>query len=307
MILLWGLSGDTPLDTVAAELVRLGVPTLFLDQHESSKWSIDLSVGPEISGSLSHAGKRTKIADITAAYIRPYEARQLPALENLSPGSPLLVQFAGLADALLGWTEITPARVVNRPAAMAANGSKPFQALQIQSGGFSVPDTLITTDPGAALAFWEKHGAVIYKSVSSVRSIVSRLTPAHRERIKDVRWCPTQFQQFIPGDDYRVHVVGEKLFPCRVFCEADDYRYSSHSGLSTKIKCATLPDEIAARCLHLSAALQLPVAGIDLRRTPSSEWFCFEVNPSPGFTFYQDATKQPIAAAIAGFLAGQSK
>jgi hypothetical protein len=307
MILLWGLSGDTPLDTVAAELVRLGAPTLFLDQHESSEWSIDLSVGPEISGSLNNAGKGTQIADITAAYIRPYEARQLPALENLSPGNPVLVQFANLADALLGWAEITPARVVNRPAAMTANGSKPFQALQIQSGGFSVPDTLITTDPIAALAFWEKNGAVIYKSVSSVRSIVSRLTPAHRERINDVRWCPTQFQQFIPGDDYRVHVVGEKLFPCRVSSQADDYRYPIRSGHLAKIKRATLPDEISARCLHLSAALQLPVAGLDLRRTPSGEWFCFEVNPSPGFTFYQDGTKQPIASAIALLLAGKSK
>lgn len=307
MILLWGLSGDTPLDTVAAELAQLRVPTLFLDQHEFSNWSMDLSVGTEISGSLCNAGKKTSIPDITAAYIRPYEARQLPALENLPAGSPQLVHFAGLADTLLGWTEITPARVVNRPAAMTANGSKPFQALQIQSGGFSIPDTLITTDPAAALAFWEKHGTVIYKSISSVRSIVSRLTPEHRERIHDVRWCPTQFQQFIPGDDYRVHVVGQKLFPCRVFSEADDYRYSTRSGQSTKIKRATLPDEIAARCLRLSAAVQLPVAGLDLRRTPSGEWFCFEINPSPGFTFYQEATKQPIAAAIASFLIGKSK
>jgi D-alanine-D-alanine ligase-like ATP-grasp enzyme len=101
--------------------------------------------------------------------------------------------------------------------------------------------------------------------------------------------------------------VGEKLFPCRVFSQADDYRYSTRSGYSTKIKRATLPDEISARCLHLCAALQLPVAGLDLRRTPSGEWFCFEVNPSPGFTFYQDATNQPIAAAIACFLAEKSK
>ena len=44
------------------------------------------------------------------------------------------------------------------------------------------------------------------------------------------------------------------------------------------------------------------VAGIDLRRTPSGEWCCFEVNPSPAFTFYQESTGQPIAAAIASLL-----
>ncbi len=46
----------------------------------------------------------------------------------------------------------------------------------------------------------------------------------------------------------------------------------------------------------------LLVAGIDLRLTPDDEWYCFEVNPSPGFTFYEDAGGQPIAAAIAGLL-----
>ena len=44
------------------------------------------------------------------------------------------------------------------------------------------------------------------------------------------------------------------------------------------------------------------VAGIDLRLTPNDELFCFEVNSSPGFTFYEDSTGQPIAAAIADLL-----
>jgi glutathione synthase/RimK-type ligase-like ATP-grasp enzyme len=64
-----------------------------------------------------------------------------------------------------------------------------------------------------------------------------------------------------------------------------------------------LPPEVEARCRDLSKRLRLPVAGIDLRRTPDGEWYCFEVNPSPGFTYYESKTGQPIAAAIAGLLA----
>jgi hypothetical protein len=37
--------------------------------------------------------------------------------------------------------------------------------------------------------------------------------------------------------------------------------------------------------------------------TPEGEWFCFEVNPSPAFLYYQQATGQPIATAVAGLLA----
>ena len=44
------------------------------------------------------------------------------------------------------------------------------------------------------------------------------------------------------------------------------------------------------------------LAALDLRRTPDGEWYCFEVNPSPGFTYYESNTGQPIAAAIAGLL-----
>jgi hypothetical protein len=46
----------------------------------------------------------------------------------------------------------------------------------------------------------------------------------------------------------------------------------------------------------------LLVAGIDLRCTPEGQWFCFEVNPSPAFTYYQAVTHQPVDEAIAQLL-----
>jgi hypothetical protein len=45
---------------------------------------------------------------------------------------------------------------------------------------------------------------------------------------------------------------------------------------------------------------------MDLRRTPDGGFVCFEVNPSPAYSFYQDRTGQPIATAIARYLAGES-
>jgi D-alanine-D-alanine ligase-like ATP-grasp enzyme len=48
--------------------------------------------------------------------------------------------------------------------------------------------------------------------------------------------------------------------------------------------------------------MNLRVADVGLRRTPEDLWYCFEVNPSPGFTYYQVATRQPIDEAIARLL-----
>jgi hypothetical protein len=44
------------------------------------------------------------------------------------------------------------------------------------------------------------------------------------------------------------------------------------------------------------------IAGIDLR-CEDDAWYCFEANPSPSFTYYEQRTGQPIAAAVAELLA----
>ena len=67
-----------------------------------------------------------------------------------------------------------------------------------------------------------------------------------------------------------------------------------------------LPAELARRCVQLSAALGLAFAGIDLRIAPDGDVVCFEVNPSPAYSYYEAHTEQPIAAAVARYLAGGS-
>jgi len=160
----------------------------------------------------------------------------------------------------------------------------------------------VTTDRDALEAFWEKHGQIVYKSLSGIRSIVTCLTPSHRERFNDLSNCPTQFQQWIPGSDFRVHVAGHDVFACQVKSSATDYRYPHGEEETPEIQPCELSADLADRCRRLVASMSLVLAGIDLRRTPDGQWFCFEVNPSPGFTYYEQATGQPIADAIASIL-----
>ena len=104
------------------------------------------------------------------------------------------------------------------------------------------------------------------------------------------------------GVDYRVHVVGDDVYVCELVSEADDYRYVERQGAKVTRRQVDLPVECLDRCRALAAALGLPVAGIDLRRTPEGEWFCFEVNPSPAFSWF-DAPDGRIARRIAALLA----
>jgi glutathione synthase/RimK-type ligase-like ATP-grasp enzyme len=288
---------------VHQQLNRLGVRVHFIDQRDVLETRVCLSVGETVSGYIEVRGEVLDLEEIAAIYIRCYESGRLPHVKQAGRNGAARRHATSVDELLAHWVETTPAFVVNPLEAMTTNNSKPYQLKSIRQFGWRVPETLVTTDPSAVHAFWEKHGTLIYKSVSSVRSRVSRLRPEHRERFSDISSCPTQFQEFIAGTDYRAHVVGDDVFACEIRSDADDYRYPDDQEV--EYLAYQLPGEIEDRCRSMSASMRLPVSGIDLRRTPDGEWVCFEVNPSPGFSPFEEATGQPIAQSIALLLSNQ--
>jgi hypothetical protein len=298
LIALWGFGAERTLTIVAEALDRLGAPTRLIDQAEVLETAVHLDVDSGVRGSVRTRDQTIDLESITALYLRPYDSRMLPAMAGV--GEAGRQHALAVDDALASWSELAPALVVNRLSAMTGNSSKPYQLRQIARFGFSVPETLVTTDPCEAREFWERHGTVVYKSVSGVRSRVSRLRPDDRARLADVASCPTQFQTFVAGRDHRVHVVGTDVFAVAVDCDADDYRYAG--GLPVEIRSCQLPRDVEDRCRQLASAMDLPVAGIDLREGHDGAWYCFEVNPSPAFAFYQETAGQEIGEAVARFL-----
>ncbi len=304
MILLWGMPGDGPLDAVHASLRRLGADFRFLDQRDAARSSASLGVkGQRLRLVVEGPGRADHLdfEQVGAAYLRPVETER--ALPAALAADPLARSCAERVDrALIDWADLSSANVVNRPAAMAANNSKPYQLQLIAEHGFAVPDTLVTTEPDAVRAFASRHGRLIYKSVSGVRSIVNVVATDRLAGLDDVANVPTQFQEYVSGFDVRAHVVGDQVFATEVRSGAKDYRYASLSGSEVALAEFELPPRMAQRCCAMASRMGLAVAGIDLRCTPDGRWICFEVNPSPAFVYYEEATGQPIGAAIAHWL-----
>jgi len=247
--------------------------------------AIELRVHKDVRARLRKRDCTSDLDCVQAAYLRPYDSTRLPDVAQAGAGSRAWSHAINFHDCLWTWAELASVLVVNRPSAMATNSSKPFQSRLIRTAGFNVPETLLTTDSRAALEFCERYGDVVYKSISSVRSIVSKLGRAQRTRLSDLASCPTQFQEHVEGLDYRVHVVGDAVYCSMIVSDADDYRYARGRGVSVEVRPASLEDGCADRCRMLARAMALPVAGIDLRLTPTGVWYCFEVNASPAFTF----------------------
>jgi glutathione synthase/RimK-type ligase-like ATP-grasp enzyme len=201
------------------------------------------------------------------------------------------------------WCEVTPARVMNRIGPMGSNFSKPYQAQTIIKHGFRTPETLITNDPELVREFIARYNKIIYKSMSGVRSIVQIMTEEDMSRLARIRWCPVQFQAFVPGRNVRVHTIGNRVFATGITTDATDYRYASRQvGDSADLQPVELSEAVTEQCLQLAADLDLPFAGIDLKITLDGDVYCFEVNPSPAYSYYESHTGQPISQAIVHYL-----
>jgi glutathione synthase/RimK-type ligase-like ATP-grasp enzyme len=303
MILLCGIPSESPVAMVREALDHLGAATIVFNQRHFARthFAFALAQG-RVTGNLVIEDQPYDLEEITGVYTRLIDEQALPELRTWPAQAPERQRCRNLHDAVLHWLEITPARVVNRCRPMGSNASKPYQAQLIAQHGFAIPETLITNDPALVREFCALHQRVIYKSISGLRSIVQEVAPSDLERLEHIRWCPTQFQVFVAGTNVRVHVVDREVFATKILTEVTDYRYATRQGGEAELSAVELSDDLAERCIRLAQALELPFAGIDLKITPDTEVFCFEVNPSPGFSYFENNTGQPIAHAVARYL-----
>lgn len=306
MILFCGIPSEPPLQMVRDRADDIGLEYAVLNQRQVPDVDIDVRVtAGRVTGELTLPDVKVALEHVDGVYLRLMDDRKIPEVGNQAPDSPVRAHSRRVHDTLLAWTEIAAARVVNRPAAMASNGSKPFQAQLIQACGFVVPETVITNDPDVVADFKAACGRVVYKSMSGVRSIVRELDDAASADLEAIRWCPVQFQRYVEGTDVRVHTIGGDTYATNIYSDAPDYRYAERDvGRPATLEAFELPKLVADRCTALAASLGLAVSGMDFRRTPDGEYVCFEVNPCPAFSYYESSTGQPVSAAIASYLGG---
>jgi len=314
MILIAGIADEPPVAMAIEAAEECGVGHIVFDQRDHAEAGLSLALDP-LEGwraRLTLQGREIELHRLTGAYVRLMDERFLPDVRDLAEDAPERQRAIRFHRMLLEWCNIAPIRIANRPRAMLSNTSKTFQAELIRRCGFAIPETLVTNDPDAVLAFVENCAAegdeVIYKSISGARSIVQTFTAADRERLHRIRWCPTQFQRKVRGTDMRVHVIGNRCFATNIESKATDYRYSAReTGEDAELTATAIAPEWEGRCIRLAAALDLSFAGIDLRMTPGGEVVCFEANPSPAYSYYQSRTDAPIAQALVRWLAGEAQ
>lgn len=309
-VLVWGVPSESPVALLLGALARRGADPVVVHSGRPERTEVRLhaDASAPLTGTLSTDGRSVPVEALTGAYLRPTEPEIVPGLAGRAADDPAKRHAARVFHALSAWAEaagpLTGAHVANPLSAMASNTSKPYQAQVVVRHGFDTPRTLVTDDPDEARSFAAEVGQAVYKSTSGVRSIVTAFDPvADGPRLSRLRWCPVQFQERVRGRDVRVHVVGERALAAIVSSDAVDYRYSRRqTGTDARLEPYPLGDDLAARCVTLAADLGLPFAGVDLKLADDGRVVCFEVNPSPGYTWYEQEAGLPISAALADWL-----
>ena len=196
-----------------------------------------------------------------------------------------------------------PTRWVNGWEAYQLHQTKPAQLAAVCSldlgGAVTVPDTLLSNDPAAIVAFARDRGDCIFKPTQG-GAHTRPLTARHltEEHLSNLVHAPVTVQQRIEGTDIRVFVAGERLYACELHTDAMDFREDD----DVRIEPTVLPDEVAAACRRVAAALKLIWTGIDLRRTADGRYYFFEANPSPMFLGFEDRTALPLTDALLSLL-----
>ena len=201
----------------------------------------------------------------------------------LLPRSPTPTQLARWRI-LRAFCQQARGTVINRPNSGSSNFSKIVQLIMFQRKGIPFPNAILTSH-AETLKVWEHgRGDLVFKSGSSLRSIVAQFDDQARSRLALLERCPTLFQERVKGVDVRVHVVGNNCHAEQIDSIVVDYRYAPKG--TSKFKPIELPNQVTSDCIATTAAAGLHFAGIDFKVDGEGKYWMLEVNPMPGYDGY---------------------
>ncbi|MDO0929216.1 ATP-grasp ribosomal peptide maturase [Streptomyces sp. TG1A-8] len=299
---------DVTADMVVLRLNEAGVPVVRLDPADLTN-GVALSgeyVQGACRGHLSVGGRLVGVDGLRSIWVR----RPGDAAARAAQPSAWLTQES--SQALYGMLRCTDARWMNHPDAARRARHKPWQLRLAQRSGLAVPATLITTFPQAAREFAERFPDLVVKPVSGAHpQEPPRAVPTSRVApdadFTAVAYGPTLLQRRIAKRaDVRLTAVGGELLAARKPADPDagpddvDVRFapSPHPWLPAQV-----PPRVAGAVHRYLGGAGLAYGAFDFVEDADGHWWFLECNQSGQFGFIEMDTGQPIAAAIARWLA----
>jgi glutathione synthase/RimK-type ligase-like ATP-grasp enzyme len=210
------------------------------------------------------------------------------------------------------------AKWINSPGANRVASHKIYQLYTAKNVlGFSVPRTLITSNPLHAQAFITKYqdsgcvikclGRPVIEDDETIGTVfTTRVDDRVLKLLSEIRFGPCIIQPFVEKDyEVRLTVIGDDIFATKLMIKGvegadvdwrrSDYRQIRHEPLEP-------PEEICSRCLKMCNLFNLRFGAFDFIVDKDANWYFLEVNPNGQWLWIQEMTGQPLAASLAAEL-----
>lgn len=245
-----------------------------------------LAVPDDGSSRVWTADTEVPLSDVEAFYCRLISSRA-------SWSSDKKIKESGLLHSLRLWLTASSALVINRPDIDQHNASKSLHEAELARLGFSVPESISSSDI-TQLADFLRGGRAVIKACCGLRANTRELL-AGRLRDYSPDRGPLHLQRLIPGHDIRAHVLGAQVLAVRVDSDAEvDYRNDGAARYSA----VTLPGELQALLVAGTLAQGMVLSGWDLKVEANGRVWCLESNPMPGYSFYDVHLDGEISKAL---------
>lgn len=319
MLLFLDQEFDAHADRVEAECRQRGVPC-FRFRTERFPQQVRLWVRPadeRLTGRLVEGDREIPLEEVTGVWYRR------PAPVELDPAIPegtrafARVETQETLDGL--YRALDDRRWVSAPHRVDAAAHKIHQLRFARRLGFTVPPSLVTSDPDAALRFCDECGGeMIYKPMRFVTITDSAggehgiyATLIDRKGLMDhldsIRLTPCLFQRYVAKDhELRVNVIGDRVWAASIHSqEQEGTRVDFRADIEAcRHQTVHLPPRLERLCLELTHRLGLRMSNIDLIATPDGDYVFLEANPNGQWAWIEEMTGLPLCAALVDELLG---
>lgn len=311
MILILSNKWDLTVDFVVRELRNRGKPFLRLNTEDLVNGNASIEL-PNLRINISSNGRCIYLNDVRVIWNRR-PGRPWDDISHDARPSRAVQQFVN--DQWHIWLEslqlLPEITWINDPAANDRMENKIRQLLHADRIGFKIPKTLISNDADAVREHFSEtpmvakalYSPLIEESDHDLFVFTNKIAMLTEDDDTSVRLSPLIFQERIsPKTDYRVTVLGERVFAARIEYKAREefIDWRTVDDDIAFIPCS-LPTDVETRCINFVRDAGLCFGAIDLVECDDG-FFFIEINPNGEWGWLQKPVGLPIAEGLCDLL-----
>lgn len=300
---------DYASDYICSQLWEQGIPYLRLNTDDMPEMELCLyPTEPRLEGVVSGLEFCIDSA-LRSVYFRcPVFLREMPGIALPAHDQMVRSQWASFVRNLTVFQE---ALWVNHPGKTYLSENKALQLLEARKAGLTVPRSIVTNSTKKVTTEFAGESRVMLKSLDTLLvrqgdveafayAIPWNLSELAKETMSA---APATVQPYFePKVDWRVTVVGKKLFAVKILKDekgvSGDWRLEKDR---VRFVPSNLPAPVSSACLRLTKQLGLIFGAIDLVEV-GGEFVFLEINPTGEWAWLVEQAGLPIDREIAKIL-----